>query len=65
VKVDKRIIEPFNVWWRKSNHCEPDPKAIGAFEAGFKAALEEVRKAGWESDLDRWRRSHPSGEVNV
>jgi hypothetical protein len=45
MNVDKRVIEPFNAWWRQTNHCEPDLKAIKAFEAGFKAALDEVRKA--------------------
>lgn len=45
MNVDKRIIEPFNAWWQQRNHCEPSVAAIEAFEAGFKAALEEVRKA--------------------
>ena len=46
MKVDKRVIEHFNNWWRQSNHCEPSHlKIIEAFEAGFLAALEEVRKA--------------------
>lgn len=40
MKVDKRIVEPFNAWWRKTNHCEPDLKAIEAFDAGFKAGLQ-------------------------
>lgn len=45
MNVDKRVIEPFNAWWRTKNHCAPSIAAIEAFEAGFKAALEEVRKA--------------------
>ena len=40
MKVDPRMIEPFNVWWRQSNHCEPSPEAIDAFAAGFKAGLQ-------------------------
>lgn len=46
MNVDKRVIEPFNTWWqtKMKNHCEPSRIAIEAFEAGFKAALEEVRK---------------------
>lgn len=45
MNVDKRIIEPFNAWWRQRSRCAPSTEAIQAFEAGFKAALEEVRKA--------------------
>jgi len=39
MKIDPRAIEPFNEWWRKSNHCEPSQKAVEAFAAGFKAGL--------------------------
>lgn len=42
MKVDKRVIEPFNAWWRQTNHCEPDLKAIEAFGAGFKAGMERA-----------------------
>jgi hypothetical protein len=42
MKVDPRIIEPFNEWWRSRNHCEPDLKAIEAFEAGFKAGIKRI-----------------------
>jgi hypothetical protein len=42
------MIEPFNAWWRKTNHCEPDPKSVEAFSEGFKAGMErgikEVRE---------------------
>jgi uncharacterized protein len=45
MKVDKRVIEHFNTWWRQRNHCEPTHlQIIEAFEAGFLAALEQVRK---------------------
>lgn len=40
MKVNRAIITPFNNWWRKTNHCEPDLKAIEAFEAGFVAGVE-------------------------
>lgn len=42
VNVDRRAIEPFNVWWRSFNHCEPSPQAIAAFNAGFKAGLQRA-----------------------
>jgi hypothetical protein len=46
MNVDKRIVEPFNAWWREiGNHCAPSVVAIKAFDAGYKAALAEVRKA--------------------
>lgn len=49
MNVDKRIVAPFNEWWRAKNHCEPDLKAIEAFAAGFKAGMDytlaETRKA--------------------
>jgi hypothetical protein len=45
MNVDKRIIEPFNAWWRPNNHCLPPLDVIKGFDAGWKAALEEVRKA--------------------
>jgi hypothetical protein len=41
--VDKRIIDPFNAWWRIRNHCEPNLLAITAFEAGYMAALDAVK----------------------
>lgn len=40
MKVDPRAIDPFNEWWRKSNHCEPSLQAVEAFAAGFKAGLQ-------------------------
>lgn len=40
MKVDPRVIEPFNEWWRSTNHCEPSPEAVTAFAAGFKAGLQ-------------------------
>lgn len=40
MKVDPRAIEPFNEWWRSTNHCEPSPEAVTAFAAGFKAGLQ-------------------------
>lgn len=40
MKVDPRAIEPFNKWWRASNHCEPSPEMVAAFAAGFKAGLQ-------------------------
>jgi hypothetical protein len=39
MKVDKRVIEPFNAWWRSRNHCEPSLPSIEAFAAGFQAGL--------------------------
>lgn len=42
MQVDKRMIEPFNTWWRARNHCEADIKAVEAFEAGFKAGMERM-----------------------
>lgn len=39
MKVDPRMVQPFNEWWRKSNHCEPSQQAVEAFAAGFKAGL--------------------------
>jgi hypothetical protein len=39
MKVDKRVVEPFNAWWRERNHCEPSLPAIEAFAAGFQAGL--------------------------
>lgn len=40
MKVDPRMIEPFNKWWHETNHCEPSPEAVTAFAAGFKAGLQ-------------------------
>lgn len=45
MKVDKHIIEPFNTWWRQTNHCEPDLKAVDAFAAGFKAGVKATIEA--------------------
>lgn len=42
MKVDPRMIEPFNAWWRTGHHCEAGPKAIEAFAAGFKAGMEQA-----------------------
>lgn len=42
MKVDPRIIEPFNAWWRTAHHCEAGPKAIEAFAAGFKAGMQRA-----------------------
>jgi hypothetical protein len=41
MNVNRLIIEPFNTWWRqRRGHCEPNPLAVEAFNAGFRAAME-------------------------
>lgn len=42
MKVDPRMIEPFNAWWKSFNHCEPSQLAIAAFSAGFKAGMQRA-----------------------
>jgi len=42
MKVDPRVVEPFNKWWRERNHCEPSPQAVEAFAAGFKAGMQRA-----------------------
>jgi hypothetical protein len=43
VRVDARIVEPFNKWWRAfGRQASPpgNPTIIAAFEAGWKAGLQ-------------------------
>ena len=47
MNVNRLIIEPFNTWWRgRGGHCKPNPLAVEAFNAGFRAAMElqEIRR---------------------
>jgi hypothetical protein len=56
MKIDRRAIQPFNEWWRLTNHCEPSPQAVAAFDAGFRAGL----KCGIESAIETMRSASPS-----
>jgi hypothetical protein len=43
MQVDKRVIDPFNKWWRgQAQHCEAEPRMVAAFAAGFKAGMERA-----------------------